>query len=188
MNHVTLKLFKLHPDVPTPTYGTSFAACFDLTFHPHGKWHVDGYNVSNAKVEFPINGGFVTINQGERILFPTGLIARMETPDNIANYSIRIHGRSGLALKNGIILANCEGVVDADYGHEIFVMLTNISDRPQHIRVGDRIAQAEIVKNEIAVFVETTEMFRPLSERNGGFGSTGVNRADTVDYVRKDLV
>jgi dUTP pyrophosphatase len=40
----------------------------------------------------------------ERALIPTGLI--FDIPEG---YSIRIHPRSGMALKYGLILANCRG-------------------------------------------------------------------------------
>jgi dUTP pyrophosphatase len=94
----------------------------------------------------------------------------------LRNYSIRLHARSGMSLKQGLILANSEGVVDVDYQQEIFVMLTNISELAVTISVGDRIAQAEVVRNYVAQFelVESDEEPTPHSERSGGFGSTGV--------------
>jgi dUTP pyrophosphatase len=85
-----------------------------------------------------------------------------------------LHPRSGLSLKKGLVLANCEGIVDVDYQEEVFILLTNISKMHQTIRKGDRIAQGEIVCNEpfhIAVCGTRPEKH---SERSGGFGSTGV--------------
>jgi dUTPase len=78
-------------------------------------------------------------------------------------------------LKNGLVLANGEGVIDADYQKEVFVLLTNISDVTQSIHLNDRIAQAEVVQNfsSIVKMYETPTPPVSLSERNGGFGSTG---------------
>jgi dUTP pyrophosphatase len=122
--------------------------------------------------------GGVEILPGDRMLVPTGLIMKIKnsgigSPGNcIANYSIRLHARSGMSLKQGLVLANAEGVIDVDYQKEIFVMLTNISVMPVSIKTGDRIAQAEIVRNYIAYF-ELVDNVTQHSERDGGFGSTG---------------
>jgi dUTPase len=40
---------------------------------------------------------------------------------------------------------------------------------------GDRIAQAELVKCEIYDILETSEKPIQKTDRNGGFGSTGVS-------------
>ena len=53
-------------------------------------------------------------------------------------------------------------------------MLQNISDQPFVIRDGDRIAQAEIVRNNRVQFVETTIEPKEKTDRTGGLGSTGV--------------
>jgi dUTP pyrophosphatase len=174
MNSVILQLFKLHPDVPTPKYGTTMAACFDLSFHPCGRYSIQGYNNQNESIDSMVYNGSCYINPGDRLLVPTGLVARISgVGDDPAYYSIRIHARSGMSLRNGLILANSEGVVDVDYQKEIFVMLTNISNTTQRIDTGDRIAQAEIVKNYTAMFHVVDEQPKSYSERDGGFGSTG---------------
>jgi hypothetical protein len=78
-----------------------------------------------------------------------------------------------MSLKKGLVLANAEGVIDADYVEEVFIMVTNISDNPIVIGDGERIAQGELVKN-VEYLIEQT-VSRPLgkSSRQGGFGSTG---------------
>ena len=171
---IQLHLFKLHPDAQIPRYGTSMAACFDLHFAPCGRFSIQGYNNQNDPIDAMVYADVCDIHPGDRLLVPTGLVAKIVgTPDNIANYSIRIHARSGMSLKQGLVLANAEGVVDVDYQKEIFVMLTNISNETAQIRTGDRIAQAEIVKNVIASFFEVADYPAAYSERDGGFGSTG---------------
>ena len=100
---------------------------------------------------------------------PTGLVFDLDP-----NTSLRIHPRSGLALKNGIIVANCEGVVDADYVQQTYVMLYNISGAPFIVTDGDRIAQGEVVPlNQTPIVLADREPGNKTS-RSGGFGSTGV--------------
>jgi dUTP pyrophosphatase len=89
-------------------------------------------------------------------------------------YSIRIHPRSGLSLKSGIQLSNCEGVIDSDYTLETFISIINGADIPFKVSHGDRIAQAELVRDTRAVFTEVFEKPTKDSNRTGGFGSTGL--------------
>jgi len=189
---IVMNVYKLRDDIELPTYGTSLANCFDLSFQPTSNV-VTGYDSFNAPVERDINGfGEVSIYPGDRLLIPTGLIFKIEryvtieTFADIAkyddelplqNYSIRLHPRSGLSLKKGLILANSEGIVDVDYQEEVFVLLTNVSKMHQTIRRGDRIAQAEVATNEPFAFKVLTARPEKHSERSGGFGSTGVNNA-----------
>mgnify|MGYP001626627783 FL=1 len=77
-------------------------------------------------------------------------------------------------MKNGIVVANCEGIVDPDYVNQTFVMLHNISHEPFHIRDGDRIAQGEVVPMEQVTFEVVDEEPGLKTDRSGGFGSTGV--------------
>ena len=183
---VYLNVFRSHSDVELPTYGTSLSNCFDLSFYPTDTV-VRGYDKFNNLIEHRINDhGEITINPGDRLLVPTGLILKVEhkvtietfadisrTQLPLQNYSIRLHPRSGLSLKKGLILANCEGIVDVDYQEEVFVLLTNISGIATMIKRGDRIAQGEVVCNEpFHIAIVNTKPVKH-SERNGGFGSTG---------------
>jgi dUTP pyrophosphatase len=90
------------------------------------------------------------------------------------SYSIRLHPRSGLALKQGLTLANCEGVIDSDYINPLFVAILSTSAVEATIKDGDRIAQLELVLNVNASIVETYNPPQQKSSRTGGFGSTGV--------------
>lgn len=184
---LTVNVYRLRDDLELPTFGTSLANCFDLSFQPTSNV-VKGYNKYNSPIEHVVNDhGEIGINPGERLLIPTGLIFKIEvrytieTYADIArsdlplqNYSIRLHPRSGLSLKKGLVLANCEGIVDVDYQEEVFVLLTNISELHSTIKRGDRIAQAEVVCNEPTNFIVVANRPEKHSERAGGFGSTGV--------------
>ena len=122
------------------------------------------------KASFDINSNrsFIQLNNMERMLIPTGLIA-----DIPKGYSVRLHSRSGLAFKQGVYLANCEGIIDSDYVDPIFTMVTSISNVPTRIYHGDRICQGELVKCEQFTLDETDEAPSQKTNRDGGFGSTG---------------
>ena len=168
---MNVNIYKMHNDVRTPKYGTEFANCFDLEYFPVNDI-VHGYNEHNAVVDRWVDkgSGELTINPGERLLVPTGLIFQFGE-DN--TYSLRLHSRSGLSLKRGLIPANGTGVVDVDYNLQVFALVANVSSVPQHISKHERICQAEIVKNEKVNFVEVMESPSKLGNRTGGFGSTG---------------
>ena len=190
---LTLNVFRLRDDIELPTYGTSLANCFDLSFQPTSN-SVKGYDKFNSPVEHQISThGEISISPGDRLLIPTGLIFKIELLHTIEtfadisraemplqNYSIRLHPRSGLSLKRGLVLANSEGIVDVDYQEEVFVLLTNISEVTQTIKTGDRIAQAEIVCNEPFKFISIATRPEKHSERSGGFGSTGIAGGNIV--------
>ena len=92
-------------------------------------------------------------------------------------YKRQVYPRSGLAVKAGVSLANCVGVIDSDYRGELMVPLYNHSGKPFTVCPGDRIAQL-VVTPVLLPEAEEYPMDRPLptSERGtGGFGSTGVH-------------
>ena len=104
-----------------------------------------------------------------RALVSTGL--RMEIPQG---YEVQIRPRSGLALKNGITLANSPGTIDSDYRGVVGVILLNTTDTAFEITHGMRIAQMVVAPVVQARFSATTTL--SASARGaGGFGSTGSN-------------
>ncbi|MBE7030221.1 MAG: dUTP diphosphatase [Ruminococcaceae bacterium] len=112
----------------------------------------------------------VTLPPLGRALIGTGIAIKL--PD--ARFGAFVFARSGLAIKSGITLANCVGVVDSDYTGEIKVGLINLSNSPYTIKNGDRIAQLVILEVAKAQFTAVDELEQ--TERGaGGFGSTGRN-------------
>lgn len=184
---VVVNIYKLRDDIELPTYGTSLSNCFDLSFQPTEDT-IKGYDKFNNPISQYVNGqGELSIYPGDRLLIPTGLIFKIEQLITIENYSdilkeqsalstysIRLHPRSGLSLKRGLVLANSEGIVDVDYQEEVFVLLTNISEIGQVLDRGDRIAQAEVTCNVPIQFSVLAKKPEKHSERSGGFGSTGI--------------
>ena len=170
-----LKFFKLNEQAQLPTFATKESACFDLHANLVENGEIEYYQAISTKsvprrVAFDINSSntFIQLNNMERMLIPTGLIA-----DIPKGFSVRLHSRSGLAFKQGVYLTNCEGIIDSDYVDPIFAMVTNISNVPVRIYNGDRICQGELVRCEKYTLNESDEAPTQKTDRDGGFGSTG---------------
>lgn len=133
--------------LPLPEYKTEGAAGIDLQA-----------SISNPIVLKPL----------ERALVPTGLF--MEIPKGFEG---QIRGRSGLALRHGISLANGIGTIDSDYRGEVKVILINLGEDDFTIENGDRIAQFVLAKYEKVEFVEVDKLEETERDK-GGFGHTGV--------------
>lgn len=167
-------------DATVPQFATDGSACFDITARFHNDpensdpdWGaykpVVAYGPQNVRMEIYPTQGCVDIPPGWRYLIPTGLI--LDIPEG---YSVRLHARSGLALKEGLVLANAEGVIDSDYTDELLVMVTATSSCLVSIPNGSRICQAELVRNQPVVLTRTDFPPQKKTTREGGFGSTGV--------------
>ncbi|TCU72704.1 dUTP pyrophosphatase [Tissierella praeacuta] len=103
----------------------------------------------------------------DRVLVSTGLF--LSIPEG---YEAQIRGRSGLALKHGITLANGIGTIDSDYRGEIKVILINLGKESYIINKGDRIAQIVFIKYEKAILIEVDDLDE-TTRGNGGFGHSG---------------
>lgn len=111
----------------------------------------------------------ITLEPLERFLVPTGIF--VEIPEG---YEAQIRGRSGLAIKNGISLANGIGTIDSDYRGEIKVILVNLGKEPFVINRGDRIAQMVMIKYEKMDF-HVVNALEETERGHGGFGHTGLS-------------
>lgn len=109
----------------------------------------------------------VTLQPLGRALIPTGLF--IELPQG---FEAQIRARSGLALKRGLTMLNSPGTIDSDYRGEIKCIVVNLSDEPQTIEPGDRIAQMIIARYEQIAWQEV-ESITETDRSAGGFGSTG---------------
>ncbi len=171
----SLKFYKTNEQAQLPVFSTEQSACFDLYANLINGEQIQYYAPIATKqvprgVSFDINSNrsFIQVNNMERMLIPTGLIA-----DIPVGFSIRLHSRSGLAFKQGVYLANCEGIIDSDYVDPIYAMVTNISNVPTRIYDGDRICQGELVRCEKYTLDESDDAPSKKTNREGGFGSTG---------------
>ena len=110
----------------------------------------------------------MAILPGRRAIIPTGLF--MELPEGT---ELQIRTRSGLAAKHGVIVLNSPGTVDSDYRDEVCIIIANLGDQIFEINPGDRIAQGVLKIYETVEF-EVVEKLTEESNREGGFGSTGI--------------
>lgn len=142
-----LKIAKLNESVITPRYATEGSACFDIHSQTSGL----------VEVGAPLN-------------CKTGL--SFEIPKD---HVMLVFSRSGHGFKNDVRLSNCVGVIDSDYRGELGVKLSadqNTTGEGLRVEVGDRVAQAMVIKCEQVQFT-ITDKLTPTERGTGGFGSTG---------------
>ena len=142
-----LKVQRLHPDAVIPQRATDGSAGMDLY----------------AVLKEPL-----TVAAGERVRIPTGIAIGLPSPETVA----LVFARSGLAVKHGLTLSNCVGVIDSDYTGEIQVGIINQSDTAYTVQPGERIAQLVIMPVLQPTVVET-DTLEKTARGDGGFGSTG---------------
>lgn len=165
-----LKYFKIDSTVLDPEYGTEDAACFDLHAFLKNGQRLSLWSDSSRKEIFRVvNGNKIMIYANERMLVPTGLIFDIPT-----GYSLRLYARSGLAFKQGLILANSVGVIDSDYTQQTMCIMHNCSENNVIINNGDRICQGELISITRVSMQEISQPPEIKTDRIGGFGSTGV--------------
>lgn len=157
-----------YPNSTKPKKQTDHSACYDLHAYLKKNHVVTIYDAANKKHDIVLRSDGVTIAPGERALIPTGL--HFDIP---AGFSLRVHPRSGLAVKQGLTLINSEGVIDSDYVDQVFITLVNFSKVPASIKHDERLAQLELFAEVESSLVEV-DMPQARGNRTGGFGSTGV--------------
>jgi len=109
----------------------------------------------------------IIISPGETRMIGTGFAIALQP-----GYAAFIYARSGLGIKQGIIPANCVGVIDSDYRGEVIVGLKNTSVEPFTVKDGDRIAQMVVCKCELPE-LSICDDLDDTQRGDGGFGSTG---------------
>lgn len=140
-----VRFVRTHPDAKLPTKGTEGAV---------------GYDVSSVET--------VGIEAGERRLVDVGLNIAVQD-----GYEVQVRGRSGLALKKGLMVLNSPGTIDPDYRGSLGVIILNTSFAYATISKGDRIAQLVVAPVTPAAMIEV-ESFNDTTVRGeGGYGHTG---------------
>lgn len=140
-----LPVRRLHPDAVAPAYAHPGDAGMDL--------------VAVESVE---------LAPGERHAVATGWA--LAVPEGWVGL---VHPRSGLALRQGLTVANAPGTIDAGYRGELKVILVNHGNAPVAVEAGDRVAQLLLQEVGQAVVEEVDEL-DDTTRGGAGFGSTGV--------------
>jgi dUTP pyrophosphatase len=146
-----------------------------------GKLKLEYTNESNNKepeYAYESDSGFdlrstedLWIQANDRKLIPTGL--RFDIPDG---YEIQVRSKSGLALKQGLMVLNSPGTVDSGYQGEVKVIIFNTTNERIKIEKGQKIAQAVLcpVVNGKWVNLIKVEEIGEKDRNDKGFGSTGI--------------
>lgn len=182
--------FKQHPNARLPVYATKNSACFDL----HAAAFNDMSSLGIGEERQTDSNGSVTYY--DSIVVDTGLVFMIPS-----GHGLFVFSRSG-QIKEQVTLANCVGVVDADYRGTVKVVLRrnvtssiiydsvmaavgyDVVTQPlvdavsavvstHKVSIGDRVAQACVLPVPQCDFREVFSITD--TERGaGGFGSTGV--------------
>ena len=119
-----------------------------------------GYDIFAAEdAEFAPRGSAIV---------PTAIAVEMTGAHGEAMGAL-LRDKSSLAARRLIVTA---GVIDSGYRGEVKVVMENLSDAPQHIRAGDKIANL-IPYPVLTGAVEVVEELATSSRLAGGFGSSG---------------
>ena len=140
-----VRIRRLDPDLPLPSYATPGSAGFDLFCRED-----------------------TTLAPGQVALLRTGVA--IATPPG---YMLLVTMRSSTPRRKGLSVPHGVGVIDQDYsgdGDEIRCQVYNFTDAPITVQRGERLAQGIFVRIDQAVWEEVRSMDTPT---RGGFGSTG---------------
>jgi dUTP pyrophosphatase len=150
MLDVELKILdpRLGDGIPLPEAATIGSAGMDL----------------RAALDAPL-----TLAPGDSALVPSGIAIHIADP----GWCALIVPRSGLGHKQGLVMGNLVGVIDADYQGPLMISCWNRGREPVTIGVGDRIAQLLLVPVAQAR-LRIVDEFAPSVRGAGGFGSTGI--------------
>ena len=114
--------------------------------------------------------------QAAAVLIPAGIAFRIGDPD----WCALVLPRSGLGHREGLVLGNAVGLIDADYEGTLMISAWNRNPPGSNsiaIRPGDRIAQLVFTRIARPEFAVVSAFSQKGARQDGGFGSTGVASA-----------
>lgn len=137
-----------------PHYGSSLAAGLDL----------------HACLDAPL-----TLQpQAPAVLIPAGIAFRIGDPE----WCALVLPRSGLGHREGLVLGNTVGLIDADYEGPCLISAWNRNPagagKEIVINPGERIAQLVFTRIARPQFTVVSEFSETGARQAGGFGSTGM--------------
>ena len=165
-------------ELTMPSRATEYSAGYDLyvaedTIIPPINEHIHAMKTASGN---PV-GRILTLDQmkdmtktlgAKPTLVPTGIKCKLEN-----RTYLKLVPRSSTPLKYWLVMANSEGIIDADYYNnpdnegEIFFQIINLSPFDIELHKGDIIGQG-VIKSYL-----TTKDDNASGQRMGGFGSTG---------------
>lgn len=164
-----LTIERLHPDAKLPTRASEGAAGYDLyACLPPGTGVKCRWAGSPYLQDYQAHARVVSLAPGDVVAIPLGFRTSFDD-----DFEAQIRTRSGLAIKQGLVVLNSPGTIDADYRGEWCVLVHNTGSAPVDITHGDRIAQAVFSAVEHPTIRES-EVWDNTARGTGGMGSTGV--------------
>jgi dUTP pyrophosphatase len=145
--NIDVRFQKMYEDVKVPEYSHE------------GDSGMDVYSRENMLI---CGGETGLLKLGFKVAIPCG-------------YEIQVRSKSGLALKEGIVVLNSPGTVDSTYRGEVGVILhnSNIEGNSYQVEKGQKIAQ--IVLCPVAKCnLKVTDSLEETDRGDGGYGSTGI--------------
>ena len=174
---IKISLKKTIEEVEIPSFGSELSSGFDVKAMRilkvfKGDTEVIGERFQKIQKAFEEKGS-IKLRAFERVLFDTGLqVADIEHKIADTMIELQVRSRSGIALKQGLIVANQPGTIDEDYRGTIGVILMNSTPFLSEIKKGERIAQ--IVPGYVPAYkIGFTEEITETERGNKGFGSSG---------------
>ena len=174
---IKISLKKTIEEVEIPSFGSELSSGFDVKAMRilkvfKGDTEVIGEKFEKIQKAFEEKGS-IKLRAFERVLFDTGLqVANIEHKIADTMIELQVRSRSGIALKQGLIVANQPGTIDEDYRGTIGVILMNSTPFLSEIKKGERIAQ--IVPGYVPAYkIGFTEEITETERGNKGFGSSG---------------
>jgi dUTP pyrophosphatase len=113
----------------------------------------------------------VVIEPFGRSLVPTGV--KFDIP---IGHEIQVRSKSGLALKQGLMVLNSPGTVDEGYTGEVKVIMFNTTQHSVMIEKGTKVAQAVLSRCLPGKWVDLVkvDVINNKDRNEKGFGSTGI--------------
>jgi len=160
-------------------FGTDFSEFNDLVFNPPiTKIELKYKSPFNLLYNYKTDSGFdlfsteeITIPPFGRTLVPTGTFF-----DIPAGHEIQVRSKSGLAIKEGLMVLNSPGTVDEGYTGEVKVIIFNVNNHEFTIKKGMKVAQAVLTRCQQGISVDLIQVdeIGDKDRNEKGFGSTGI--------------
>jgi dUTP pyrophosphatase len=155
-------------------------------FPHYGSDHAAGLDL-HACIDAPL-----TVRpQAPAVLISAGFAVHIGDPD----WCALVLPRSGLGHREGLVLGNAVGLIDADYQGTCMISAWNRNPTPNGrkgdtdgivIRPGDRVAQLIFTRVERPQFTVVEEFTTATSREKDGFGSTGISSSCRKGVARRN--
>lgn len=159
---------ELYPSI-IPSYGTDGSAALDLRVDfSRGDKIVE--TVHGTELHHIYDDTFgVILPPNDTVLLKSAISIHIKDK----NFCAVVLPRSGLGMKQGLVLGNLTGLIDSDYQGEVGIPVWNRGTTTTVIRHGDRIAQLMFLPVVHAEFMLVDSFTESTVRGTGGFGHTG---------------